>query len=101
MKAGHLLKQQTVKTIKELGISPAPWAQGDDTLSEDMVFDVDGKTVAEQMDERNARLAAAAPDLYDACRTALGLVESHATDNGALAVVGALRFALAKAGGAK
>ena len=101
MKAGHLLKQQTMKTIKELGVSPAPWAQGDDIMSEDMVLDADGETVAEQMDERNARLAAAAPDLYDACRMALGLVEGHATDNRVLAVVGALRFALGKAGGAE
>ena len=55
-----------MKTIEQLGISPAPW-----TKDGDIVDDGEGRVIFnayEDDDYANARLIAAAPELYDALR---------------------------------
>lgn len=87
-----------MKTLSELGISPAPWQWDGDERTDDMVLSADGR-IAEWMNAKDARLCAAAPDLYEACRMALGVIERNAED-GAQPIVGMMRAALEKAGGA-
>ena len=53
-----------MKTLEQLGISPAPW-----TKAGDIVDDNEGRVIFnayEDDDYANARLIAAAPDLYEA-----------------------------------
>ena len=55
-----------MKTLEQLGISPAPW-----TKAGDIVDDDEGRVIFnayEDDDYANARLIAAAPDLYEALR---------------------------------
>ena len=54
-----------MKTLEQLGISPAPW-----TKAGDIVDDNEGLVIFnayEDDDYANARLIAAAPKLYEAC----------------------------------
>ncbi len=57
-----------MRSLKELGISPTPWKVGGD--EDDMVFNECGDVVAEYVAERDMRLIAAAPKLYEALRLA-------------------------------
>ena len=55
-----------MKTLEQLGISPTPW-----TKAGDIVDDNEGRVIFnayEDDDYANARLIAAAPDLYEALR---------------------------------
>lgn len=63
-----------MKTVEQLGISPAPWNAVRSTVSL-RVDSADGICVADDIDmiddetgEANARLIAAAPELYEALR---------------------------------
>lgn len=53
-----------MRTLQELGISPAPWKIGG--YEDDMIFNECGDIVAECVAERDSRLIAAAPKLYEA-----------------------------------
>lgn len=95
-----------MKMLEELGISPAPWAQGDCCGNDDMVYSANRLMVAEELRETDARLIAAAPDLYEACRRAI-VWEDHVIrkkmkppENWKV-IVAAMRAALEKAGGAE
>lgn len=57
-----------MRTLQELGISPTPWKVGGD--EDDMIFNERGDVVAEYVAERDTRLIAAAPKLYEALRLA-------------------------------
>lgn len=107
-----------MKTVEQLGISPAPWTKrgdcstygeilaADDTLVVD--YDWNASSPAEPNDEPNALLISAAPELYEALR---GLLEIVCGDcNSAYNVDGkcvkcprvvAAEAALEKAGGAE
>ena len=53
-----------MKTLEQLGISPAPWSKAGDIVDDD-----EGRVIFnayEDDDYANARLIAAAPDLYEA-----------------------------------
>ena len=53
-----------MKTLEQLGISPVPWTKAGDTVDDD-----EGRVIFnayEDDDYANARLIAAAPDLYEA-----------------------------------
>ncbi len=105
-----------MKTIEELGISPAPWKTDvgvysfwvDDNAGELVCMKNSTGMNDRNIGRRNARLIAAAPDLYKALR---GLLEIVCGDcNSAYKVDGkcvkcprvvAAEAALAKAGGAE
>ena len=105
-----------MKTIEELGISPAPWKTYigvysfwvDDNAGEFVCMKSSNSMNDRNIGKRNARLIAAAPDLYKALR---GLLEIVCGDcNSAYKVDGkcvkcprvvAAEAALAKAGGAE
>lgn len=89
-----------MKTLKELGVSPAPWKQGDYRGNDDLVFSAN-RIVAEAAHEDDARLCAAAPDLYEACRRALVHVGKAPSAPEGWEVAAKLRAALEKAGGAE
>ncbi len=67
-----------MKTLEELGISPAPWTKHGDCSVYGEILAADGSPVvdydwsanpaAEAADDPNARLIAAAPELYEALR---------------------------------
>lgn len=74
-----------MKALKELGVSPAPWTKrgdcsiygeilaADDTLV--VSYDWNASCMSEPKDEPNARLIAAAPELYEAVRRAVAALE--------------------------
>ena len=65
-----------MKTLEQLGISPAPWKPADDGMGyKDILCNVpvtedsEGENIiAEAIDAKDARLMSAAPDLYEALR---------------------------------
>ena len=65
-----------MKTLEQLGISPAPWNSADDgmgfndiTCSSHVTEDSEGENIiAEAIDAKDARLMSAAPELYEALR---------------------------------
>lgn len=103
-----------MKTLKELGISPAPWKMYvgvysfwvDDNAGEFVCMKSSTSLNDRNIGKRNARLIAAAPDLYEALR---GLLEIVCVDcNSAYKIDGkcvkcprvvAAEAALKKAGG--
>lgn len=64
-----------MKTLKQLGISPAPWKPVDDGMGYKDIWcnapvtdDSEGENIiAEAVDAKDARLMEAAPKLYAAC----------------------------------
>lgn len=106
-----------MKRLDELGVYPAPW----DTLyvHKPAVYDRDGRCVADcelhfdrKRDDADARLIAAAPDLYEALRVCMRQMceycrrEAAHSSPGAVcddgcAVMLAAKAALEKAGGAE
>lgn len=88
-----------MKKLSELVVSPTPWKHGYKYVSDDMVFDSLGSIVAEVMNEDDARLCAAAPELYEACRKLVawdGMRDASIED-----IIAEARMACAKAGGAE
>ena len=64
-----------MKTLEQLGISPAPWNPADDGMGYNDILcnapvteDSEGENIiAETVGAKDARLMAAAPKLYEAC----------------------------------
>lgn len=93
-----------MKTLEELGISPAPWVQcntcDDIILTSDLSLCVATTDGSGTDSVNSARLIAAAPDLYEVLREMCEQVEGgdvHFT--GASAWLAKARAALEKAGG--
>ena len=99
-----------MKALKELGVSPAPWksVQGISLWVESsdgigVADDID--TIDDETGEANARLIAAAPDLYEALRLWVEELcedcqsEIGKTCDGKCEAVRKAKAALAKAGG--
>jgi len=68
-----------MKPLEELGISPAPWKRKYGALNSLRVDSACGACVADDLDlvedktgDSNARLIAAAPELYEALRLCVG-----------------------------
>ncbi len=109
-----------MKTLEQLGISPAPWTKRGDCSVYGEILAADNTSVveydwssipaAEVADEPNARLIAAAPELYEALRLCVGEMCKFCKDteigkrlpceNGC-EVFRMARAALEKAGGAE
>ena len=88
-----------MKKIGEVCRSYAPWKQGYKYVSDGIVFDLVGNLVAETVNDLDARLIAAAPELYEACSK---LVEwSSMRDASIEDIIADARTACVKAGGAE
>ena len=98
-----------MKTLEELGISPAPWTAEANALGEMVLTchdsDADGKPWSEDFAqtwgataEADAKAFCALPDLYDAARRANEFL-AHSSLMGASEVRKELEDALSKAGG--
>ena len=89
-----------MKTLEQLGISPTPW-----TKAGDIVDDNEGRVIFnayEDDDYANARLIAAAPDLYEALAAMLACAEKEfpfTTGSGMSIAMDMARKALKKAAG--
>ena len=60
--------------------TPGPWevSKIGNPYQQFMVYDSDGRNICNTVEgEANARLIAAAPELYDACKLALALIKDH------------------------
>ena len=57
-----------MKSLDELGVSPAPWQWNGHPAVHDIVRDNDGTQIFEFAPSADARLCAAAPELYEALR---------------------------------
>ena len=102
-----------MKTLKELGISPAPWSATADADGEIMVNDENRYGIAAfgfvaegDVNYANARLVAAAPELYEALRLVLDTLEHYGfqpwfKDDPLAFAVKCGEKALEKAGGVK
>ena len=102
-------KGKQMKTLKELGISPAPWTVEANALGEMVLTchdtDTDGKPWSEDFAqswgataEADANAFCALPALYNAARRAHAFL-AHSSLIGAAEVRAELEAALAKAGG--
>ena len=100
-----------MKTLDQLGISPAPWTAEANALGEMVLTchdtDADGKQWSEDFAqswgataEADAKAFCALPDLYEAARRAHAFL-AHSSLMGAAEVRNALEAALEKAGGLK
>lgn len=88
-----------MKKLSELCISRTPWKQGDEYISDGMVFDSLGSVVAKLWDGDDAQLCAAAPELYEACRKLVawdGMRDASIGD-----IIAEAKTACVKAGGAQ
>ena len=100
-----------MKTIEQLGISPAPWIEKAWATSDDCGHDVADRNHRSICDMRllqgetripNARLIAAAPELYEALAAMLSCAEKEApftTGSGMSIAIDMARKAIKKAGG--
>ena len=110
-----------MKTIEQLGVSPAPWKQGewvpycedniircdynrkDGTPSTRVVADCNA-TFSHEQARVDARLISAAPELYEALRECLAVLDElekyyQGVDAATYKTMGKARAALEKAGG--
>lgn len=88
-----------MKTIEELYISYMPWK-----FLDEIVLDRVGGVVAEARNEYDARLIAAAPDLYEALAAMLSCAEKEASftmESGMHIAMDMARKAIEKAGGSE
>lgn len=103
-----------MKTVEQLGISPAPWkayngvysSWVDDNAKEFVCMKTSISMNDCDIDRRNARLIAAAPDLYEALRECLEVLDEveecfQEVDEETSKMMGKARAALEKAGGAE
>lgn len=99
-----------MKTLEQLGISPAPWVKGDtpaqwDVFSQHQDNWIGIGFVSQSVNhEADARLIAAAPELYEALSALLNCAEKEApftTESGMSIAMDMARKAIAKAGGEK
>lgn len=102
-----------MKPLKELGTSPAPWTATADAAFGVIANDENGSCVATcghtaegDVDYANARLIAAAPELYEALRLVLETLEHYGfqpwfKDDPLAVAVKCGEKALEKAGGAE
>ena len=97
-----------MKTLEQLGISPAPWVKGDapaqwDVFSQHQDNWIGIGFVSQSVNhEADARLIAAAPELYEAIAALLNCAEKEApftTESGMSIAMDMARKAIAKAGG--
>ena len=99
-----------MKTLEELGISPAPWKPVDDGMGYKDILcnlpvteDSEGENIiAETVDAKDARLIAAAPELYEALAAMLLCAEKEAlftSESGMSIAMNMARKAIKKAGG--
>jgi len=92
--------------------TPGPWKWREDAVEEDgstmrtlapgvlILDDMGGGPWGDEVDRANARLIAAAPDLYEALRNLLSAAEAHIFSTECQAQRDAARAALSKAEGA-
>lgn len=88
-----------MKNLSEIVVSHTPWKRGYKYVSDALVFDRLGNIVAKVMNEYDARLCAAAPELYEACRKLVawdGMRDASIED-----IIAEAKAACAKAGGAE
>ena len=100
-----------MKTLEQLGISPAPWIEKVWATSDDYGHDVADRNHRSICDMRllqgetripNARLIAAAPDMYEALAAMLSCAEKEAPftmERGMSIAMDMARNAIKKAGG--
>ena len=78
--------------------TPGPWFEGNTGNHQGIIYHENtGEAIAVSYDKKNARLIAAAPDLYFACRAALLTLEDDENYYKYKDVVNTLRQAVAKA----
>jgi len=87
-----------MKTLKELRISPWPWSIVDFCAGHIGVASVNGRRVFDSTLLEDARLIAAAPELYEACLAALDYIVEF-PDSVAQDIREALEGAIEKASG--
>lgn len=103
-----------MKTLEELGISPAPWERYvggysfwvDDNAGEFVCIMASTSMNDRNIGKRNARLIAAAPDLYEALRECLEVLDKlekyyQGVDAATYKTMAKARAALEKAGGSE
>lgn len=101
-----------MKTLEELGISPVPWTKlGDCFIYREVLAADDSRVIdndwnatspEDPRDEPNARLIAAAPELYEALAAMLSCAEKEAPftmESGMSIAMDMARKAIEKAGG--
>ena len=93
-----------MKTLEQLGISPAPWRANN--LLGHRVFNLDGFELCDSdsvFSSADARLIAAGPELYEALAAMLSCAEKEApftSESGMSVAIDMARKAIKKAGGA-
>lgn len=104
-----------MKKIEQLGISPAPWRKQGNSLITGTIIASDGTDVIDygwnryligKYGDQNARLISAAPDLYEALRECLEVLDEveecfQEVDEETSKMMGKARAAIEKAGGAE
>ena len=96
-----------MKTLEQLGISPAPWKPADDGIGYNDILcnvpvteDSEGyNIIAEAVDAKDARLIAAAPELYAALFEMVEMYRDGGSYDYEQEVIKMAKSALAKAAG--
>lgn len=98
-----------MRKLYELGISPTPWKKADDGMGYQDIWcnapvteDSEGENIiAEAIDAKDARLIAAAPELYDMLQSLVEYIDRECIPCGETAceLLAAARNVLSKAAG--